>query len=287
MATWEDGPEYAPLERPEGFHHPDVPPLEVAPPPRQLAAGAPMERPQFAGPPGPVVPLAALVPADPEQHRDPQTPFETVVSTVTAGPIGIGAGSAQSAWGSAHWSPPSGQPVGPWGPPATTPWPAPASPTSAAPVPVGGAPFPAPGTPQWFGPGAPPPQLPSAGPVDAKKVWDTVTPAVAICLLVGGLIYVFSPIMLVLAAVLASRITVGRPRISKAFYVVFGVLGFFALVGIFTHNLSFGDWYGYLGRWALALCWALLVVLPVIVSTELKKHARSGQYPPPYNSTWG
>ena len=45
MATWEDGPEYAPVERPSQFENPDVAPLSTAPPVQQMAALAPKDRP--------------------------------------------------------------------------------------------------------------------------------------------------------------------------------------------------------------------------------------------------
>jgi hypothetical protein len=73
MATWEDGPEYAPLERPEEFTSPAVEPLDLAPPP-PVPAALPAQRPVFTDPSDPVAPLAALVPA-PADDRDPQQPF--------------------------------------------------------------------------------------------------------------------------------------------------------------------------------------------------------------------
>jgi len=117
MATWEDGPEYAPVERPNEFSIPDAAPLSVAPPYLQPAADAPSRRPSFADPGQPVAPLAALVPAQ-EEPRDPGLPFEIVSSAATA---------SESAWGAAHWSPPSGAgtatPVsGPSEPPRTISW---------------------------------------------------------------------------------------------------------------------------------------------------------------------
>lgn len=93
MATWEDGPEYAPLARPDQFSGPDVAPLDVAPPPVQPAALASRDRPRFDQPDAPLAPLATLVPAD-EDRRDPSLPFDVVSSTLTS----------DSAWGAAHWS---------------------------------------------------------------------------------------------------------------------------------------------------------------------------------------
>ena len=103
MATWEDGPEYAPIERPAEFQNPDAPPLETAPTYMQVAAWAPKSRPLFDNPSAPLTPLSGLVPAQREEIRDPQKPFTVVSSMMTS----------DSAWGAVHWAPPSGRSVGP------------------------------------------------------------------------------------------------------------------------------------------------------------------------------
>src|SRR5438128_10980618 len=83
MATWQDGPEYAPTARPDEFAEPSVAPLESPPPVAQLA-GAPLERPRFGEPAAPVAPLESLVPA-PADQRDPSLAFDVVSSTLTTG----------------------------------------------------------------------------------------------------------------------------------------------------------------------------------------------------------
>ena len=95
MATWEDGPEYAPLVRPDAFSEPTISPLSVRAPVEQPAAAAPKERPAFADPADPVAPLESLVPPI-EAPRDPAEPFDVVTTALT---------SADSAWGAAHWAP--------------------------------------------------------------------------------------------------------------------------------------------------------------------------------------
>ena len=96
MATWEDGPEYAPIERPTDFADAGAAPLSMAPPVIQMAAQAPKDRPFFDQPPAPVAPLETLVAAPPET-RDPQVPFAVASSTMTS----------DSAWGALHSGPPS------------------------------------------------------------------------------------------------------------------------------------------------------------------------------------
>ena len=125
MATWQDGPEYAPLERPDEFAEPAAAPLEVAPPPPQPGAAQPVERPAFTGPAEPVAPLASLVPA-PRDERDPGQPFAVVTTMVTGG---WAAESASPFPSTPHQdASPAGRP-GPF-------------PLVSAPVPYGAAPFP-------------------------------------------------------------------------------------------------------------------------------------------------
>ena len=84
MATWEDGPEYAPIERPADFQTPDARPLDTAPPYTQVAAWAPKSRPVFDNPSAPVASLSSLVPIQREEPRDPQKPFAVATTTMTS-----------------------------------------------------------------------------------------------------------------------------------------------------------------------------------------------------------
>lgn len=98
MATWQDGPEYAPLVPPAAFEpaspqttggstrHP------ASESPVTAADRGPAQRPHFAPPPTPV-PLAALR-SDRAERRDPSQPFGLVTRPV----------HSPSAWPSAHAS---------------------------------------------------------------------------------------------------------------------------------------------------------------------------------------
>lgn len=98
MATWEDGPEYAPLERPDAFSEPDAATSHLdPPPPPPPASSPPLDRPRFDEPGQQAPALADLVPTPPEQ-RDPEQAFDVASSLVTA---------ESSAWAAAHWTPPS------------------------------------------------------------------------------------------------------------------------------------------------------------------------------------
>jgi hypothetical protein len=279
MATWEDGPEYAPIVRPDDFAQPTIPPLEVAPPVEQLAALAPKERPLFTDPPVPVAPLATLVPPV-ETPRDPALPFAVVSSTMTS----------DSAWGAAHWSPPSGPPVGagggPWSAPTASgpsPWPPPTQPlvpVSAPPQNVSG--FPAPGTAEWFAP-APYGQQPTTVRMDARQLFEAATPGVCICLVVGGFIYLIAPIMLGVAVALSGRVKVATATVRRTLVTGVIVLGVLALFGAFTNDTSFADWWASVGIWALLICWLMLGAVLFIVYRGLKNPAQ----PHPHRSPWG
>lgn len=300
MATWEDGPEYAPLQRPEGFAVPDLPPLEIAVPPPEISAGAPLERPQFFDPQAPVAPLATLVP-EVGDKRDPGIPFEVVASTVTAG-----SSNSSAAWGAAHWSAPAQQPVSVQHPaspvqhPASSvqhptspvqhpgPWPEPGGLAAVGLGPAAPAPgqFPAAGTPQWFGPG---PAYPARAntPPTMKNVVYALTPGLAIVLGVGGLIWPAAPFVLCIAFALSTRVTVAKQQVTKLFISALSVLGLMTVVGGLIRGDSLGDWYHYVGLWAVLLCWVVLCVGLLLVRSQLLKGPAGPGYGPPTTSRWG
>lgn len=94
MADWQDGAEYAPAERPDGFATPRTAALSAAPPVPHPAEGLPLQAPDaFQPSPLPTPPLSALVPSS-GPSRDPRQAFDSGM-TITEG----------SAWGSAHSGP--------------------------------------------------------------------------------------------------------------------------------------------------------------------------------------
>jgi hypothetical protein len=280
MATWEDGPEYAPIERPTHFADAGAPPLSIAPPVLQMAAHAPKQRPFFDQPPTPVAPLEALVPT-PDETRDPEIPFAVVSAAMTS----------DSAWGALH-SGPSAPPgssrtlAAPTGPAATPVLPPTGSdPWSLVPtsVPQPEGRFPAPGTPAWFGPGPYGEQPAPPGRISAKVVWDAAMPGLCICLAVGGLVYVLAPILYAVAFGLSGRVKVARQQVRSAFAIGSVVLGLVAVIAVLTNDFGFGEWWSTVGTWSLAACWALLLTTLILVYRAL----RAGEQPePPYRSTW-
>ncbi|GAB2588850.1 MFS transporter [Microlunatus antarcticus] len=284
MATWEDGPEYAPHERPQYFADAPVAPLEQAPPAARPADGQPTSRPHFDEPSAPVAALATLVPEPPDE-RDPHLPFDTVTTTLTS----------ESPWGAS-------QPFV-----ASAPFAATASELASAPTsgplpqilptgPVGqGVPqppadpyaFPVPGTPEWF---APPPTTygdqRQPGRVDAKQVVEAATPGLCIVLAVGGLIYVLAPVMLIVAVILSTRVKVAQRAVRIAFRIAAGAVAFFALVGLVRSVFDGDPWWSYVGLWSLLICWVMLGVTLLVVRQGLSR-PRPPAATPPSSNPWG
>lgn len=271
MATWEDGPEYAPLERPAEYAAATAPPLSIAPPLIQMAAQAPKNRPYFDQPPAPVAPLETLL-AAPEERRDPRVPFAVLASTMTS----------DSAWGAVHWDAPTTPPVGtPVGPTAPFPPSGPIAPPPSQPPPDSR--FPAPGTPAWFGPGPYGEQPTPPGRLSPRAVWDAAMPGLCICLAVGGLIPVLSPVLFAIAFGLCRRVKVAQEQVRRSFLIAAGVLGLVAVVAVLTNDDGFGGWWGTLGIWSRVACWAMLLTTLFLVYRAL----RNGEQPAPYRPTWG
>ena len=104
MATWEDGPEYAPLERPDAFADPSAATVGSMPRPAPAPPPAPIERPAFADPGQPVPPSPPWLPAPPAAAGPERALRRRRQHLMTA---------ETSAWASAHF------PSAPAGPTAT------------------------------------------------------------------------------------------------------------------------------------------------------------------------
>ncbi|MDO5737442.1 MAG: hypothetical protein Q4P15_13325 [Propionibacteriaceae bacterium] len=82
MASWTDGAAYAPLERPDGFATPEVPPLELAEPEPARTPGA-MPTPSGFAPMERVTPLGEIR-TTPPPNRNPSVPFMVSSGLLTA-----------------------------------------------------------------------------------------------------------------------------------------------------------------------------------------------------------
>lgn len=248
MASWTDGPEYAPAERPAAFAAPTAPPLDEAPPLVDLSAGAPLVPPAtFEEPRDRVPPLATLV-ASPGQQRDPTQPFVVESAVMTTG----------SAWGSAHSAAAIAAPT--WQPPAGGAWTADQPYASTYLPPTGPGSFPAPGTPQWFGPGpewAPPAP---AVPATLANAARAATYGLLITLAVGGVISLLAPFLLGIGLALSSQVSYRRRQIRTAFWIVIGVAlasGTIPIVG----GSGLDGAYETISLVALLGCWVMLVMV--------------------------
>ena len=141
--------------------------------------------------------------------------------------------------------------------------------------------FPSPGSTEWF---APPPSAMAAAPqADATTVIKTVTPAVLITLGLGAIIPPIAPPMLGISFALATRIKVAQSAVRKIFLTGLGVLAFFALIGAMTNGDSLGDWWSFVGLWALLISWVVGIVLLAVIYRALKNNQSNGGYQRPWS----
>lgn len=277
MATWRDGPEYAPTARPEAFVEPPAAPLESPPVDAHPSAGAPGEHPGFTAPEQPTPDLATLIPSvDP--GRDPRLAF-TVVSSTLTGP---------TAWGAAHTAPAGAlaQQAPSWSPqqplsPASTPvmGSIPAPPPSQPRAMVNPQPFPAPGTPQWFAPPDAGQRYQPPAQVSLGQVVKAVTPAVLITLVIGALINSLSIVMLALAFGLASRIPYRRSHVQVSFVVGLSLVGLAAVVTLVLEDFYLSAAWAAASGVAQLVCWLLPFALGLIVALAVGKGEPPGPRP--------
>lgn len=302
MATWEDGPEYAPVARPGSFASPEAPALSIAPPRPTPSAQAPAERPRFDQ--AEQLPELDTYGPPPGPERDPNQPYDVVRSTMT---------EIDSAWSMVHhyhvqgddpaqWAPPTGQPVGPQQPDprlpillAGTPAPPPAPVPGAGPVPAT--------QPEWLPdapvghnqlphapaghnqlPNAPAGhnQLPNApvGPTQEPSiafgtVFNAVTLPVFMTLLIGGLAIAvpffgfLSPLMFILAFVTSGRIGYRRHWIRNTFLVATGALVTTIVAGLLMNPVDVLAFADLVYAVSTAICWMVLIAVFLIVWQSL------------------
>lgn len=240
MATWLDGPEYAPTARPREFAAPHVPPLDTAPPRPQPSAELPRAMPQFQAR-AQQRELATHGPPEPP-GRDPQEAFAVAGSSLTdfsggseprdptqplneAGAVAIDRGHQVSAWGAAHRSPHD------WPPPA---------------------PMPA--------------RAPDAG---FTAVLKAATPGVLIPLLIGGLIVAIAPVALLVAAGFSTRVRQARTAVRGLLVAAAAVLVAWFLITLLFNGLQLGAaWQATLWP-ATGLSWVGLIGTLAVVARSL------------------
>jgi hypothetical protein len=102
-------------------------------------------------------------------------------------------------------------------------------------------------------------------------------------LIIGGLIYALSPIMLCICVGLAGRVKVARAEIRRTYMLGLGLLAVIGVLGMLVVDTDFAEWWRFLGSWGLLICWALLVSTLVMVYRRLKSETSP---PPTYRSPW-
>ncbi len=268
MATWRDGPEYAPLERPAAFVVPDAPPITApdASAPAPTAPTAPPDvEPTFSAPVAEQPALAALVPSA-APGRNPHLPFEVTTAAVTT---------------AGGWSPgqaPSGQPAAEQRSPQlpfNAPGPSltgylPVQPTVQHNAQINPAPFPAPGTPQWF---APPPgsRVPDAPPaVTITQIWRAAGAGVMIPLIIGIFMPWLSILMLAVSFALSARIAYRRAAIRRAYFAALIVMGVLGIMSMMSTGYDSDVLFESLSGSAQLACLILPVVIGLIVGGALR-----------------
>lgn len=255
MATWEDGPEYAPVDRPAGFVAPAIPPLSEAASSTDLSWGAPTEPPaRFDAPQDPVPPLAALVPST-GPTRNPTEPFQVASALVTDG----------SAWGSVH----SVQAIAV--PAHVTTWTPDQAVAPAYPPPAAMQGFPAPGTPQWFGPPTTYETNQLQVPLTAGNVAEGLSWGLIITLVLGGIVSFLSPVLLAIGFFLVSQTQFRRQIVKVGFILALVIVGLAGAGGIVGSD----DAWAPMTTTSVISCWVLLVYGVVVQVVAI----RSGDRP--------
>lgn len=253
MATWLDGPEYAPTARPCEFTAPRVPPLEPAPQRTRPSAGAPADQPTYSVPDQrPLEQVGVKPPAG----RDPHTAFAVAHNEMTAGvdPVTgahdprqpltaatvVDHGRQASAWaaarsghqGIAHSMPPSGLAFAP----------------------------------------------PTGPPASARPgVFASAHPAVLAALIIGGLAIWISPIALVAALGFSRRVRHARTTVQLILGGAVAVVVTWFLVSLLLNGLMVVPAWTATRGLALVLCWIALILVVAIVARSVGR----GEAPSP------
>lgn len=254
VATWRDGPEYAPVERPVAFATPDAPPLPE-PPPRVLPAEPPSALRPLDYQAADLPPLSTYIPADPDA-RDPRASFDVSSSPMT------------SAWDAAHsggatagstWTPETPivlpgtavmqlpQPAGAWAPPSAQlqPFPTDVVPTTAP------------------------------GKVGAKQIIDASTPALLVTFLLGGVVPWLSLPLFGLGWWLSTKVRYRRAMVAAITGWLGAGVGVAAALTYFdggTYGLQ--QWWNQIWPWACAACWLAFIAIPLIQAMALRAGER-------------
>jgi hypothetical protein len=113
--------------------------------------------------------------------------------------------------------------------------------------------------------------------VGPRQVLDAATPGLLLVLAIGAVVFVLSPLMLVIAFALSSRVRAAEVEVRRALGIALAAVGFFGVVGLTRAPVGFGDWWSFVGLWGLLTCWVMLITVSALVYRGLKR----GLVPPP------
>lgn len=259
MASWTDGPEYAPPTRPEAFVEPEAPALTTPERPSAAVTDVPEGEPGFVPSQEPAPDLRELVPSA-APGRNPNLPFESTATALTAIQPEV-----------------ERRPDEPFhapGPPLSgyLPVQSVVQPTAQ----VNPAPFPAPGTPQWFAPPSGAPVAPAPGPVDLAQIWRETTSWVMIPLLIAMFVVPVSPVALIVAWLCTVQIRYRRPAVRRVWMIAVILIGLVALVN--TLSGQAGSIWEPLTFSSTVAAWILVFVTPGIVGAALRNQEPPDRY---------
>jgi hypothetical protein len=103
-------------------------------------------------------------------------------------------------------------------------------------------------------------------------------------LVIGGLVYFLSPIILCISVSLAGRVKVAKEEIRRVYMLGVSVLAAIAVFGMLTVDTGFAEWWRFVGGWGLLMCWSLLVSTLLLVYRRLKSGTPT---PPPHQAPGG
>jgi len=251
MASWLDGPEYAPTVRPSAFVEPVAVPLEGPQPGPAIDDGVPGQEPSFVPPEEPTPDLRALVPSA-APGRNPNLPFESATTPLT---------SAEDA-------------VAPRSPlqPFTTGGPSlagylPAQPVVQPTAQVNPATLPMSMAQQWAPP-VPSTRVQGTVPVTIRQIWQATTGWVLVPLVVGMFVNPISPVCLMVAWVATAQVRYRRAAIRRAYQVAGGAVVAISFVVSTLDDST--DFWTLLAVMSQVACWVLAVFTPAFVGTALR-----------------
>lgn len=143
------------------------------------------------------------------------------------------------------------------------------------PAPTGPAPHGGPVYPNSNGYVQPNPAMaPAPRKVDAKVVWDAMTPGMAIGLLLGCFLPFLSLMTYLVAFAFSFRLRYAHKPILTTFVFILSVIALVGLIDMTTAR-SFSDWWMSIGGWALLGSWVTLLLSVIFIYREISGGGRA------------